>query len=1728
MSVVLEGDGLPAPVLQDTTNAMYVTEVFADKDVVGNTLGKEEMVEEVEPSEGDFKKMAEKVANGVTFLVEEAEELVFDHDEGTAKENGFAHVAHDDSNVSGANGEVEEAAAVEKSQMDVADASVAEEIAEDAVAPSPTIDGEPNQGTNEVAALVVAEEPAPASSGPAEIEVLITEGLSAPSEVVAADEEVFPTSEEAASEPEAVVIEIVEDAPAPEEAPEQTSAPAPTEEVELAVLEPAVEEVRSEEAIVLFEDSTSPAEPTAVVEEAAVEESHPAPVVNESAAAEAPSAEPVVVAGAVEEVPVAEGNTIIEEAVVEEHFAFEPTTEETVDEAPGPESIAVVDEAAVEEASIAEPVTIVEEAAVGEVPAAEPLAVVEEVAVGDTDASEAVTIVEEVVGAAATAIAAVFREEKASVDVPEVTIEDAASTEEEPAVESITIEPPTPLVVAEELRPEEAPQVIPVQEVAVEELAQEVAQEQAEEYVDEVAEQSVEVTEVSVEVPADAAEEVDEEDAAADGEDVPTDASVEDTEVVEEVSTEVPADLDVEIVEEASADPPEAVEDVSVEASSKAVEEDPTEASAEVIEEASAAASAAVVEEAQEVPAEPAEEAMEVTTEHSTEGPVEVISEVVAAVAAASAEIAAEFSSQPSTQSNEVPTVLAAVEPEDSPAPVQEAVAEVAGELDTQDTPVETGGVEASVAEPVIEQKAVEEMVEAVAAIPVDEHWAESRAEVPPESQVLEAAEQIQANAAMPAEELPVAEEVMVETTTEPAAHAEAVSEVVAAAEAATRASAAVEEAIETPAVVEDAEAPVPVEETEAPVVAIQVEQPEIAEAVAEEPAEPEIEASSEALETTKNAENERSTSPWTPSYSVMVQGLGVAGPEGTEEIAELEQTPIAEAVVKAHETEAAVEVPIIQSDGQEEHIAIEAIIGATAAAVAVLVSEPDEMSPPEASAQVVEVPKSPSWVRSYSVSSQGNSPLPSPKVQALQESKLEAVENMPALEHSTEVEVVAEEAAPANKVPAAVEVEEAVAEETAAEASIVPKGEELMPSSDVPITVIIEEAAPMPPVEETKLEPSATAIEVPKSPSWIPSYSVSSHGNSPLLASNVELEEEFTVEVVAEVPVSEPTAEPVVVVEGEESVPVEAVLETAAEAREEVVPFVEVAEVNVDDEASSLSAEAPEIPKSPTWVPSYSVSSQGSSILVEASEVESVPTVEARDEISAVVQEFVEGIEPSILVKVDDTASIASTSLIEEAQGYPRTPTITVAEVDASEPAVVLVVSSEAPEAVDSEEPKSIWVPSYSVSSQGSSPAHAPQATVDRDVENLEPLQTAEEVTKSPWVPSYSVSSQGTSPVPAPQATEDAEVDELEPLQAAEEPPKSPWIPSYSVSSQGATPDVKNLEPLLAPVVDSIASASAEITSSTEEAVVAVVEAQIAVEEEPVVAEESVGVGEPAVVEEQVVVEEPAVVEEQVDIGDRLTLETSAVIAAELERPNSPWTPSYSVNQQGASPLRKDKELNEVEQTPVPAAEPAEDVQIESKPPSIHLDKSAELGMIEAEAAVLVEERPERPWTPSYSVTTQGPDVANGKAHTEKEENFNQAIQSNVSNGHTELQAFPTVENGEPKKMSTKPSLARLVPVNEDEQIEIEASATSVAEPVSPTHARQRLESTTSSRFFPGGWFSSTPKSHDKGRASHETAAGEFSKSPTSATSTPALEVPTNTPTEGIDEKKKGWCTIM
>ncbi|KAF9046949.1 hypothetical protein BDZ89DRAFT_1033706 [Hymenopellis radicata] len=174
--------------------------------------------------------------------------------------------------------------------------------------------------------------------------------------------------------------------------------------------------------------------------------------------------------------------------------------------------------------------------------------------------------------------------------------------------------------------------------------------------------------------------------------------------------------------------------------------------------------------------------------------------------------------------------------------------------------------------------------------------------------------------------------------------------------------------------------------------------------------------------------------------------------------------------------------------------------------------------------------------------------------------------------------------------------------------------------------------------------------------------------------------------------------------------------------------------------------------------------------------------------------------------------------------------------------------------------------------------------------------------------------------------------------------------------------------------------------------------------------------------------------------INESQFLNASQETTKEIERP---WTPSYSVLQQGpGTPLVEQADLLE----PITVADPA-DVTSSSREHSLVAESSPSL------------------WTPSYSVTNQG--TPSPKPHTlEIESDYKLEPLASTSDSTP----FPAAVDDDAQSVVTS-----LDTIND-----------------TPT-ARARLESTTSSRFFPGGWFA---KPQPEGRTSTDNALGEFTPS--------------------------------
>ena len=190
-------------------------------------------------------------------------------------------------------------------------------------------------------------------------------------------------------------------------------------------------------------------------------------------------------------------------------------------------------------------------------------------------------------------------------------------------------------------------------------------------------------------------------------------------------------------------------------------------------------------------------------------------------------------------------------------------------------------------------------------------------------------------------------------------------------------------------------------------------------------------------------------------------------------------------------------------------------------------------------------------------------------------------------------------------------------------------------------------------------------------------------------------------------------------------------------------------------------------------------------------------------------------------------------------------------------------------------------------------------------------PELAPEEEPKPAWTQSYSVTSQPGSPRISPKEVPE-EIPEVE------EEVKPSWTRSYSVTSQPGSPRVSPKEDLEEPTLEPIA-----------------------------VADEPTEIVTPPV-------------------GEAVS---ASAEAETVERPKSPWTPSYSVttleSQAERAPLENAGPESETAPAPATLVEETVETKLETDPPVPDVLPSDSLDAKEGT------ERPKSPWTPSYSVTT-------------------------------------------------------------------------------------------------------------------------------------------------------------
>ncbi|KAG1821145.1 uncharacterized protein BJ212DRAFT_1337899 [Suillus subaureus] len=658
----------------------------------------------------------------------------------------------------------------------------------------------------------------------------------------------------------------------------------------------------------------------------------------------------------------------------------------------------------------------------------------------------------------------------------------------------------------------------------------------------------------------------------------------------------------------------------------------------------------------------------------------------------------------------------------------------------------------------------------------------------------------------------------------------------------------------------------------------------------------------------------------------------------------------------------------------------------------------------------------------------------------------------------------------------------------------------------------------------------------------------------------------------------------------------VEVALEEVHAALEHTEDALFASEETKDETEDSQHGEAPvSLPEQPIVEESFPTA-----LIVE--ELTSVPAEkpEILEELHVVTSQFPFNEEHSEVDK-DLEPPIAHVEIFNEIEETKAVEEVTEQQEIATSPALNV--------ATDIERPKSPWTPSYSVITQGPGVPVEEHVNVYGGDDDAVPAQS-----QTPEIIIDEVAAVVPEIATDMEVSRQSQVEVLQltaeqvTLGESEEPcPKSPWTPSYSVTVQGnlaqaneGLDDLEQLPPSAAqfvaaeryqeqPVPFTETLISGEVTSSTtvvadihvtlsamldesdipDSAVEAEAPQDVASEQGVIAqAERSVPTTpEPPTVEE--------VPEEEIEQGSFIVDDENTQLGAtgpDEEHSSSPWTRSYSVTGLEPASALEDQAV----------AKDGEFVDhgsfiIETQPPAV-VEGTPE---VKSDSGLLtpvddpVGERPKSPWTPSYSVTKQGPNdveevedlgelehlpgpLSSVSALAADEEPIPPVLitetlasvdepviaetlsclegdvtVSELSETHDDVEAngvpiaretpqtFPVLE--EPQKIAKKPSLSAVDELNAAEVTE--SSTLRIDIPTNNGANRNRLESTTSSRFFPGGWFSSSPKVPEEGRTSLDVAAGEFIHK-SSVENTPTTALPSAV--EEDKEKKSRWCTIM
>ncbi|KAJ2916623.1 hypothetical protein MD484_g3782, partial [Candolleomyces efflorescens] len=609
------------------------------------------------------------------------------------------------------------------------------------------------------------------------------------------------------------------------------------------------------------------------------------------------------------------------------------------------------------------------------------------------------------------------------------------------------------------------------------------------------------------------------------------------------------------------------------------------------------------------------------------------------------------------------------------------------------------------------------------------------------------------------------------------------------------------------------------------------------------------------------------------------------------------------------------------------------------------------------------------------------------------------------------------------------------------------------------------------------------------------------------------------------------------------------------------VVQNLEAVETNSDDEVehtteSAVATGEIERPKSP-WTPSFTVSTLGGPV-AEAEQDDAED--EAKPEPAVV----------SLLVTDDDGKVQPPEESTPAPPARPWTPSYSVHSQGNSPIQKPVELEDEVPEV-----PARSWTPSYSVHSQGNSPIQkpveledeVPEAPLTKEAETLSHIPPVDEVAEPAEVPV------STQPIVESTTHEDvpSEGVEVSTEQSARvDNADLPVLETASAPEEDTGTVEKTTEE---PIADTTPASTVDIVGSdevasavpnevdTETAGVDEVENKV----EPVSktseeSEEDTSAATPETDEvvsetpelklvEEAPAEKPAVpsVGESLSATDVEVVSPVPLVAPVPVVGSSVWVPSYSVSRQGSrqgSPLLRPQDTVEdeddgatVAKAPVPAPDAVDTLQ-KDIPAISETDANAISAPAGGQEAVA------RSWTPSYSVTTQGP-IAEPDLSAAQDGNASSAapkgpevpIDSDIEvSGPTPETLKEATTNGAAVATEhTDPESSSGIPPTHETPV--------VASTSDPLETRKRLESTASSRFFPGSWFSAAakPPVPEEGRASLETASGQFSRGPSSPLDTGAMLSPITINTENlavpegeytedsaVSPSKRKWCSIM